>query len=91
MLRCYALLRGVVTLMEWYSCPDCTFNHPWDVRDGKRACLNIGLTREDVLRTAERIASGKVVDVSKAPLSERKRVQARERMRRMRARIKGVE
>jgi len=40
------------------------------------------------MQTVNRISSGAVVDISKEPLSERKRMQARERMRRMRERQK---
>ena len=72
--------------MEWHNCPDCEFSHPW--LPGERRCPNIGLTREQVMQTVNRISSGAVVDISKEPLSERKRMQARERMRRMRERQK---
>jgi deoxyribodipyrimidine photolyase-like uncharacterized protein len=72
--------------VEWHPCLECFFNHPWPT--GDRACPNIGLTREQILRSADRIRSGQATVIMETPLDERKRLQARERMRRMRERQK---
>jgi hypothetical protein len=47
--------------MEWHGCRDCSFRHPWIYEE--RACSNIGMTREQVLRVGERmvVVDGKLV------------------------------
>ena len=74
--------------MEWHECRDCSFRHPWIY--GERACPSIGMTREDILRVGERMAvvDGKLVERGR---EEVVRAQTRERVRRLRARLRGIE